>query len=294
MTARRPRHAATLIQVLVVVAVLSALLGLLLPAVQRVREAAARAACQNNLRQLALSLHLHADDHAGRWPGLLGSGIQCGYHFLDPGLSHHWSLVRYVDPPVAQHLTTWGDNDSAHNLAPRVKVFLDPADPSVGTGAADTYRTSYVANAMLFGNAGYTRPAAVTDGLSNTLTYAERFASRCGRTTGETQWSSNYPSLIRAVFADGGPGSALRPTRSAQDYPVTTGHPPATRGSRGRTFKYASSWADCDLQLANTSHAAGMSVAFADGSVRTLASAVGEGVYWALVTPAAGDLPGDF
>ena len=149
---RSRRRGFTLIELLVVIAIIAVLIGLLLPAVQKVREAASRSSCQNNLHQLALACFNYESANNTLPPG---SGS------LAPGASSAPSLLALILPYIEQanlYNQIHFDLDINNNLANAdardqdVKTYLCPSDPSSltildpgGSGRA-AGRSSYLGN----------------------------------------------------------------------------------------------------------------------------------------------------
>jgi prepilin-type N-terminal cleavage/methylation domain-containing protein/prepilin-type processing-associated H-X9-DG protein len=296
--ARGRRAAFTLIELLVVIAIIAILIGLLLPAVQKVRDAAARASCENNLKQLGLACHNYHDTN-----GALPSG-----YVPDPANSSNgqipWSqgpkatndnvptsLLPYVEqgnvyklwsftPPGTQN---WGALGSPPTgpAAYVIKTYICPAGyvtpafPYENFGSWNFGLTSYLANAgtlgyaageglppledgVFYGNSR-TRLTAIADGTSNTLLFGER-----------DYWEPNANGQCNKNVADWGAWGAA--SGIIYDMGDTTG----SSWVSINTLCTGSIIYDQRINAFGSEHAGrgGANFAFADGSVHFLTNSV--------------------
>src|SRR5713226_8002975 len=131
----RARSAFTLIELLVVIAIIAVLIGLLVPAVQKVREAAQRMQCQNNVKQLVLACHNFHDTNGVLPPWATATTTEYG--------SAHFLLLPYIEQ---DNLYRQANGISFNVRTAAVKTFTCPTDPTVSNGVFTSQAVNYPFN----------------------------------------------------------------------------------------------------------------------------------------------------
>lgn len=316
------RRGFTLVEVLVVIAIVGTLIALLLPAVQAAREAARRTHCSNNLKQIVLAALQFHDQHQHLPPGMgytpLESGSAWGHHFFyllpyleeGPLYERAWGSV-----PLATGATTLyypGNNDVYSQPVP---IFLCPSDPSVDPGGVVTVNeiswgaSCYAVNGQAvtkndlnsdppkgFGPQGKARiDVDFADGTSHTILYAEKYA-RCTSTRmslaagdGGSLWAYCASKDLNLPPPMNPP---IKPFHASFAIIGYMGVPTAIGPESIFQVRPSPFLGNCDPTRASTSHVGGIQVGLADGSVRNLAPGMSGDTWWAAVTPSENELMG--
>ena len=296
MSSPSARRAFTLIELLVVIAIIAILIGLLLPAVQKVREAAARAKCQNNLKQLATAVHNYASSNSDKLPPLRAGYSTAGTPTFNYGGWWHFSLLPYVEQnaiyQAGVNYCMANGNGSSQNAgvgtgniqSVLVPMFQCPSDatysgsgPVTNSGWAGT---SYGANAALFGtvNNNGSRYSSylignIPDGTSNTVGAAEVIA-------GCQEGGAGYARLWTVTWDD----QSWNPEVGFTGGDGSWNQPPQT----GVTIALQ----NCDRARAQALHTGVCNVLVMDGSVKSVTSSISQATWQNALTPADGNVLG--
>ena len=280
------RRGFTLIELLVVIAIIAILIGLLLPAVQKVREAAARSTCMNNLKQLTLGLHNYHSAYEKFPAGIRrnqGAAPPSTNNYtltVDPTRRTNWTIevLPYIEQDNVHKKWNYNNfnanrgvtGDAATMSWHSIKTFLCPSDPgpavdTTSDGASSPPRhwglTRYAANA---GRRSYRRAnqtndgpfihntqrniAGISDGTSNTIFLGER-------STVDPVFDSTGDSLAAwGWYPFGAEGDVLASAAERINWKMPA---PATQANY-----------DLRINVFGSSHSGGANFALGDGSVR--------------------------
>jgi prepilin-type N-terminal cleavage/methylation domain-containing protein len=317
MLRKSSRPAFTLIELLVVIAIIAVLIGLLLPAVQKVREAANRSRCQNNIKQLGVAVQNYASTFSDKLPAInswqsgSANGFEVSWHFnLLPFVEQdnlYRNSVNYAGANAAQSTSYINAGTAGPYGGAVVKSLICPSDtsiPSSGLSATNLALTTYVANAQLFGTATNANGTIGTAGMTTTPVTVNGVAhnaylplytianipdgtsntvtvtERYGNATpnGQIQSYFNFNVLNNSFPGAFALGSS-GPLAGGSSYqlPPQVGPTPSTYNAWPRPV---------------TPHSGGTVTGLADGSVRVITTAVANQTWWNAVTPGDGTVLG--
>lgn len=281
------RKGFTLVECIVVVAIIATLISLLLPAIQRVRLVQMQLECKLNLRSISQAMLSFAADKQGSLPGILKPP--------EWNSADRLPLFEYVKY-VSSYSLSWNDLSMVSPLhpLPEIKAYRSPNDSSIADfGYVPSYQglSSYAVNMLV--HQGKPRLSTnISDGLSNTIYAAEHLTVSWFPGKGSVNCygavqaipvvpTTAYPNPRIAAFANAGsydvvPVQQVSPLLSVPSVP-------------GVTFQHLPTVMQADPGMLHSTFPQGLLVSMCDGSTRCISPKISVNVFWSLITPTGGE-----
>jgi prepilin-type N-terminal cleavage/methylation domain-containing protein/prepilin-type processing-associated H-X9-DG protein len=289
---RNRRGGFTLIELLVVIAIIGILIGLLLPAVQKVREAANRAKCENNLKQWGLAMHMYNDTNNFLPPGAIHSPRNTWVPFLWPYIEQSALAQQYGNPNTQNFYLPPACNTSSTTglVTQPVPLYYCPSDRPGALWQGDVYwrcRSNYATNWGSGANGPFGDPPVtaaiqtIPDGTSNTLMMSEVLMP-----PNDTDFDTNGDVFNDDDSTLGGRFMTVNTPNSSV---------PDSLGYCVPDNIFAPCNNNTPYQVAARSkHTGGVNVLFCDGSVHFISNGIALGTWQALGTMNGGEVIGDY
>ena len=315
----RPRLGFTLIELLVVIAIIAVLIGLLLPAVQKVREAAARMQCSNNLHQMSIAAHSYHDANEAfpsAWMNPTPAKIHLGViQDSPPNTKPRFTnvlieLLPYIEQGNLQK--NWDFDDVNNNKGPDgsvssqvIKIFICPSSTIAANpkstvsgnvyglnsyaGVAGRYSfRAFTGSAFTISNDGLfyinsrVKMTGITDGTSNTIMFGERQH----KDPVFDAMYRNFPILGWSGWAWCDQGNAIGDFLVGAAQPINWNIPVGSTGANSSS----NPWVQQRLSTMGSGHTGGANCAMADGSVRFVRDSTPLAILQAMCTRAGGEV----
>ena len=259
----------------------------------------------NKLRQMSLTTIQIADTQGGTFRSF-GDMSRFGERSSNGGWKYvpepnttniYYEIMQVVFGPFPDFPDNPTEEQLTEAMQPIIDLFKSPGDFTLNTEIITAHKRvycSFAANLQVF-QGTLSLNSSISDGLSQTIAFSERYAvCQIQGETEEQVWTGGGPIMGSPPYRHGARRAGFADPGNHDVIPVATRRGKTLASVPGTTFQVRPTVGKADGKQLQTPYSSGLPVAMFDGSVRFLSPSIDEAVFWGAITPAGGEVLGDF